>query len=144
MDEPNGKKARLSPKTASISNLAENHIRHDDVILRQFTNSAFPTDPAIDPVSLGNAIELESLSHSQIQEAHATPPTAVKVPRSERRGLFARATILAELEDPYQYSYRTKWFIVFVVAYAAAAAPLGSAIIFRMWYFIFLEKLCPG
>lgn len=56
----------------------------------------------------------------------------VKVPRSQRRGLFARLTILAEVEDPKHYSQRVKWYITFVIALAAVAAPLGSTIIFRM------------
>ena len=58
-------------------------------------------------------------------------PVAVKVPRSQRRGLFARFAILAEVEEPKHYSRRSKWFITFVVALAAVAAPIGSAIFFR-------------
>lgn len=54
----------------------------------------------------------------------------VKVPRSHRRGLFGRLTILAEVEDPKLYPRATKWFITFVVAIAGMAAPLGSTIIF--------------
>ncbi|KAM0798907.1 MFS transporter [Usnea florida] len=54
----------------------------------------------------------------------------VKVPRSNRRGLFGRFAILAEVEEPKQYSRTTKWYITFVVALAAVAAPLGSTIIF--------------
>lgn len=57
-------------------------------------------------------------------------PTPVKVPHSKRRGLFGRFTIVAEVEEPKHYRRRTKWFITFVIAAAAMAAPLGSAIIF--------------
>ncbi|KIW69197.1 hypothetical protein PV04_05088 [Phialophora macrospora] len=53
----------------------------------------------------------------------------VKVPRAERRGLFARFSLTAEVTDPYDYKNSTKWLITFVVAVAAAAAPVGSAII---------------
>ncbi len=56
----------------------------------------------------------------------------VKVPRSERRGLFARFSVMAEVTDPYDYKNSSKWFITFLVAIAAAAAPVGSAIILRM------------
>ena len=59
-------------------------------------------------------------------------PEPVKVPRSQRRGLFGRFSILAEVEEPKHYSTRVKWYITFVVALAAIAAPLGSTIIFRM------------
>jgi hypothetical protein len=56
---------------------------------------------------------------------------AVKVPRSRRRGLLGRFTLVAEVENPYDYSNRLKWFITFIVAFAAAAAPMGSSIFFR-------------
>ena len=59
-------------------------------------------------------------------------PEPIKVPRSQRRGLFGRFTILAEVEEPRHYSRKAKWYITFIVALAAMAAPLGSAIIFRM------------
>ena len=58
-------------------------------------------------------------------------PEPVKVPRSKRRGLFGRFSIVAEVEEPKHYSRRIKWYITFVVALAAVAAPMGSAIIFR-------------
>jgi hypothetical protein len=56
---------------------------------------------------------------------------AVEVPRSQRRGLLGRFTLIAEVQDPYDYSNNLKWFITFIVAFAAAAAPMGSSIFFR-------------
>jgi hypothetical protein len=56
---------------------------------------------------------------------------AVAVPRSKRRGLFGRFTLLAEVEDPKSYPRNTKWFITFVVAVGAMAAPMGSSIFYR-------------
>ena len=53
------------------------------------------------------------------------------VPRSERRGLLARFTIIPEVERPYDYKRSTKWLITLQVALAAAAAPMGSAILLR-------------
>ncbi|KAH8685708.1 major facilitator superfamily domain-containing protein [Tricladium varicosporioides] len=50
------------------------------------------------------------------------------IPRSKRRGLLSRFTLIAEVERPYEYKRSTKWFITFLVALAAAAAPIGSAI----------------
>jgi len=64
-------------------------------------------------------------------DAVSIAPPPVKVPRSQRRGLFGRITILAEVEEPKNYPRRTKWFITCVIALAAAAAPLGSTIFFR-------------
>ena len=56
-------------------------------------------------------------------------PDPVKVPRRERRGWLASWCIIAEVEEPKDYSRRTKWIVTFVVAMAAAAAPMGSSII---------------
>lgn len=53
----------------------------------------------------------------------------VKVPRSQRRGLFARFAAIAEVTEPHHYSNKTKWLVTFIVAIAAAAAPVGSSII---------------
>ncbi|CAG8953967.1 hypothetical protein HYFRA_00009066 [Hymenoscyphus fraxineus] len=50
------------------------------------------------------------------------------ISRSKRRGLFGRFTIVPEVENPYEYKRSTKWGITLVIALAAAAAPLGSAI----------------
>ena len=59
------------------------------------------------------------------------PPPAIKVPHAQRRGLFGRFTVVAEVTEPHHYPRFTKWFITFVIACAAIAAPLGSAILFR-------------
>lgn len=67
----------------------------------------------------------------EMVETEIQDPEPVKVPRSQRRGLFGRFSILAEVEEPKHYPRRTKWYITFVVALAAVAAPMGSAIIFR-------------
>jgi multidrug resistance protein len=56
---------------------------------------------------------------------------AVKVPRSQRRGLLGRFSLVAEVQNPYDYSNKLKWFVTFIVAFAAAAAPMGSSIFFR-------------
>ncbi|KAK0745317.1 major facilitator superfamily domain-containing protein [Apiosordaria backusii] len=50
------------------------------------------------------------------------------VPRSQRRGLFGRFTIIPEVEFPLEYRRGTKWTITAVVALAAAGAPMGSGI----------------
>lgn len=67
----------------------------------------------------------------ELAEDEETIPAPVKIPRAQRRGLFGRFTLLAEVEEPKHYPRKTKWFITFIVAFAAIAAPMGSAIIFR-------------
>ena len=69
--------------------------------------------------------------HVEMAQREIPNPAPVKVPHSKRRGLFGRFTIVAEVEEPKHYPRRTKWFITFVIALAAVAAPLGSVIIFR-------------
>ena len=56
---------------------------------------------------------------------------AIRLPTSKRRGFFGRFTLIPEVERPYDYSNRTKWFITGLVALAGAAAPAGSSIFYR-------------
>ena len=63
-------------------------------------------------------------------ESDVAPPP-VKVPRSQRRGLFGRFSLLAEITEPKHYPRSVKWWITFIIAMAAIAAPMGSAIILR-------------
>lgn len=65
----------------------------------------------------------------QIARIETIKLPVVKVPRSDRRGLFARFATIAEVTEPTHYPNKTKWLITFIVAIAAAAAPVGSAII---------------
>ena len=58
--------------------------------------------------------------------------TLVIVPRSERRGLLARFTIIPEVTRPHDYNHGTKWIITLIIALAAVVAPMGSAIFYRM------------
>jgi hypothetical protein len=130
MEEPDGKHAISSPDIASVYTLPGDHGAEATCSSRP-TGSTVTADTAVDPVLIGDSIELPSRQPPP-EESGGAPSVATKVPRSQRRGLFASITILPEVTDPYhQYSYRTKWFIVFVVAYSAAAAPMGSAIFFR-------------
>lgn len=85
--------------------------------------------PAIEHAATEPGTEQRDLEKVQTENQDSVP---IKVPRSQRRGLFARLTILAEVENPKHYSRRVKWYITFVIALAAVAAPLGSTIIFRM------------
>lgn len=106
------------------------------------TNSSGRNASAVSP-SAPSTVH-EGLRHPQDEKdvelaqarsmTESLPPPPVKVPRAKRRGLFARFTILAEVEEPKHYPRGTKWFITFIVALAAIAAPLGSTIILRERY----------
>lgn len=77
----------------------------------------------------------ERNANVEAAQADDVSPPAVKVPRLQRRGLFGRFTLLAEVTEPKHYSRGIKWWITFVVGLAAIAAPMGSAIILRMSFF---------
>ena len=95
----------------------------------QLEFSAFTFSDCSSIATNPDAVDVES----QASNHNAEPPTplAVKVLKSQRRGLLSRFAILAEVEEPKHYSRHSKWFITFVVASAAAAAPMGSAIFYR-------------
>lgn len=132
MEKPFGNNARSSLRAASSPNLAKTQVEAEDIYSRRLASSSPTIDAGVGPVPFDDPLALQALP--EMSESNAQdPPIASKVPRHRRRGLFASVTILAEIEDPYQYPYATKWFVVFLVAYAAAAAPLGSAIFFRMF-----------
>ena len=59
----------------------------------------------------------------------STRREAKNVPRNQRRGLFGRFTVVAEVTNPYDYSRRHKWFLTFVISVAGAAAPMASSIV---------------
>jgi hypothetical protein len=52
-----------------------------------------------------------------------------KVPRSQRKGLFGRLTLLYEAEEPKDYPRPIKWWITSLIACAAVTAAMGSSII---------------
>ncbi|MCJ1426508.1 hypothetical protein MMC29_004411 [Sticta canariensis] len=112
-------------KERTSSNLSRSSLERDD------EDGQSSTDPS--PVNgRGDAYpdEKDIGSVRPNTRPESIRPQPVKVPRSKRRGLLGRLTILAEVEDPRDYRNKTKWFITFLVALAALAAPLGSTIIF--------------
>lgn len=90
------------------------------------TQSISPAS-SLPPVVEGKSPE-DAFTTERAESLYEAP---IPVPRSKRRGLFAQFTLLAEVENPKTYPRRTKWFITFIVAVAAAAAPMGSSIFFR-------------
>lgn len=74
--------------------------------------------------------EAPGLAHTKSRSSSTKSRTIIKVPRHKRRGLFARFALMAEVENPYFLSRGSKWLITLVVALAAVAAPMGSAIFY--------------
>ncbi|KAL9088019.1 MAG: hypothetical protein Q9165_006360 [Trypethelium subeluteriae] len=69
----------------------------------------------------------EKQAAASVKSSEGQP--ARPVARSERRGFLARFALLPEVDEPKNYSRRTKWTITFIVAFAGAAAPAGSGIL---------------
>jgi len=69
----------------------------------------------------GNDVDIESGKGTETKRK----PSRI-IPRRKRRGLFAQLVIgIPEIDDPVQYSNKIKHFIVFIIATAAVAAPMG-------------------
>ena len=94
-------------------------------------NERFKNDPEKRDAD-ARSVATETDEHDQeagIQRIETVKLPLVKIARSKRRGLFAQFTVIAEVTEPSHYNNKTKWTITAIVAIAAAAAPVGSAII---------------
>ncbi|KAM0257346.1 hypothetical protein ACHAQJ_004433 [Trichoderma viride] len=67
-------------------------------------------------------------SRSRASTTRSRTPNVI--PRSQRRGLLGRLSVVPEVESPYDYKNSTKWGITLTIALATAAAPLGSSIFY--------------
>jgi hypothetical protein len=97
------------------------------------------------PDSEGHVTDDEQHDDDDHEDSPPTRPSASRassifsrggaaiIPRTLRRGLFGRVTVIPEIERPYDYTPKTKWAITAIVALAAAAAPMGSGIFYRMF-----------
>lgn len=117
------------PLSSSKTVVAEDHIEKEELE----TAIEAAEEKRIDAV-LGDGHSVASTVHDQdeeqaVERIQSKKEPLVQVPRSQRRGLFARFTFIPEVTEPYHYENSTKWYITIVVALAAAAAPVGSAII---------------
>jgi hypothetical protein len=89
------------------------------------------TNDTIEEIPEGLEQDTKQAQRTKSSSSSTRTRTAIIVPRAKRRGFLARLTVIPEVERPYDYKNRTKWFITFQVAIAAAAAPMGSAILLR-------------
>ncbi len=120
--------SHISPKEGPLLASEEKASDIDD--LETLKNSTAPASPNNEKVEEPKKELAKDNDPEASREDEALPPP-VKIPRSKRRGLFGRFTFIAEVEEPKHFDRKIKWFITFNVAFAAIAAPMGSAIIFR-------------
>ncbi|OBT80844.1 hypothetical protein VF21_00070 [Pseudogymnoascus sp. 05NY08] len=86
--------------------------------------------PATSSISAERAEETKKHARSKSQSASVRSRAVTIIPRSKRKGLLGRLALIPEVTNPKEYARKTKWLITFIVALAAAAAPMGSAILF--------------
>lgn len=87
--------------------------------------------PSTSSISPDRAEETKEHTRSKSQSASVRSKAVTIIPRSRRRGLLGRLALIPEVSHPPEYARKTKWLITLIVALAAAAAPMGSAILFR-------------
>ncbi|KAL1987935.1 hypothetical protein VTN96DRAFT_1919 [Rasamsonia emersonii] len=66
----------------------------------------------------------------QTSKTEAESRTLQKVPRSQRRGLFASLAIIPEVTNPHNYGNVTKWWMTIIVSFAAITSSTGSSIFY--------------
>ncbi|OTB01881.1 hypothetical protein M426DRAFT_265408 [Hypoxylon sp. CI-4A] len=76
------------------------------------------------------ASKRESQSEPGTQPPSTSPRRAQSVPRSQRRGLFGRFTLIPEVTNPHDYNNSIKWMMTIVVALSAATSSMGSSIFY--------------
>lgn len=125
----------ISPSVNPVEpSASDKDMGKEDVGTKSRTASMHSLDSVAPPSSPSTVTaDNEDVEHGASALSRIITPQrdAVTVPRSQRRGLFGRFTLVAEVQDPYDYDNKLKWFITFIVAFAAAGAPMGSTIFLR-------------
>jgi multidrug resistance protein len=116
---------RLSEDEAIIEE-QDSHRKEDDISIAPSRASTSSDNPSTDPKGAPSKAKSRPTTLSRTT---SVIPDAIYVPRTQRRGLLARFTLIPEVENPYHYPRKTKWFLTFIVAFCAMAAPMGSAIV---------------
>ena len=73
----------------------------------------------------------DSAAAEEAEAPHPVPEGPISVPRSQRRGLWARLSLIPEVEKPTEYKNSQKWIMTVIVALAAATGSTGSSIFYR-------------
>jgi hypothetical protein len=113
----------LSSHVSQGANDGRRKMRRDDRrISAELVEDKFNSSGRGNPSTVSSsAQDLEAADGKQLKRV----PSKV-IPSTCRRGLFARFVIgIPEIEDPVQYSPRIKNCIVFIIALAAIAGPMG-------------------
>ena len=127
--------ATLDAGSREENNRSKTEVEQKEIIDPEKESSASPRRES--QASYLEDIEAEDVEAQAAAPAQDPPSTTAshngpkKVPRSQRRGWFARLVLIPEVEEPKDYERKTKWLITFIIAIGGIAAPFGSSIIFR-------------
>ena len=128
MSEPSEEKNLSSTSTIAQGDQHDIEKQELDKTLEHESSSRRSQDDAHSYTS--TVVDQEPASvEPDLERIQSVKKPLVIVPRAQRRGLLARFAAIPEVTEPIHYSNKTKWLITVVVAIAAAAAPVGSAII---------------
>lgn len=136
----------LASSLADLSLSSGSKEKHADPELYHEKHSPDETPTLADPQQRDTATSMKSAGQSKdtlnlepsqsARNTIASRPsqtasirTANRVAVADRRGLVAQFTLIPEYNDPRQYTPKTKLTIVAVVAFAAIAGPMGTAIV---------------
>ncbi|KAI5963023.1 uncharacterized protein KGF55_002815 [Candida pseudojiufengensis] len=72
--------------------------------------------------------EQENLKKQQSRLTQTTSRKTLRVPRADKRGLFASIVFVPEYHDARDYPSKIKFLIVFIIAFASITGPMGTSI----------------
>ncbi|RKL48630.1 hypothetical protein BFJ72_g1529 [Fusarium proliferatum] len=131
--KPAGKKQEIDDE--KIDAEREEDRQRPGTAVSSSIKSEHDVQDTIEPVMLGEPLghidTRRSTRRAQSRASSARSRALSVVPRSKRRGLFAKLTLVPEIAYPPDYKNSTKWFLTGIIALATAAAPLGSTIVYR-------------
>ena len=102
---------------------------HKEKTASASTNNTTQTMPAEEKAT-------QTVEPKESPQAHQNDRLAERrhhepIPRSRRRGLLGRLTIIPEISNPYAYSNGTKWLMKIIVSMAACTSSFGSSVFYR-------------
>jgi hypothetical protein len=89
------------------------------------------THTAMDEESATQIAETKASPQEHQEDCLTEKPHPKPIPRSHRRGLLGRLTIIPEVANPYAYRNGTKWLMTIIVSLAEATSSFGSSIFYR-------------
>ncbi|CAH6723786.1 quinidine resistance protein 3 [[Candida] jaroonii] len=98
-----------------------------EINIRQSENSSDNNGDSEKSAETGTGASVNETGLNSTQTNMSTKTN--RVPMKDRRGLLSHLAILPEYEDPRDYPRQIKYFIVFIIGFAAVVGPMGTSIL---------------